>query len=380
MTERALRRFFLVVMATLLSVGCVVVYSATVIQAMATYGNSVRLLTTHVLAIGLGLGGVLGCLALPSRTLRHAAKPLVLLSLGLLILVRLVGPEIGGAHRWFRLGRFSVQPSEFAQLALVLYLADFLARKHLVIQDFRAGFLPPILVTGLMAGSIVLQPDLGTAIVIGAVALLMLLSAKARWQHLGFVVAIGLVILIVLVGSVEYRRRRFLAFLDPWGDPLGAGFQIVQSYVALGSGGLFGQGIGASLQKLFYLPSAHTDFIFALIGEELGLVGTTAILGLFALFICCGIRMAHLADDRFHKYLICGCVGLIGCEAVVHMAVVTGLLPTKGLPLPLVSYGGTSMVVNLLACGFILRASRAMGSERGLPPLSIPRTITAGPS
>jgi len=358
MSDRELRRFLLLVIATLLSLGCVSVYSASAIQASAVYDQSVRFLVHHVGAIALGLGVGLGCLALPYPRLRQSAKGLVLGCLVLLVLVRLAGPEIGGAHRWFRIGRLSIQPSEFAQLALILYLADFLARKRDVIRDVREGFLPPILVTGLCSALVLFQPDLGTSIVMGAVAVLLLVVAKARWRHIGAVLLVGVVVLAVLIVGVEYRRRRMLAFLDPWHDPQGAGFQILQSYFAMAHGGLFGQGIGASLQKLFYLPSAHTDFIFAVIGEELGLVGTTALVGLFALLLGCGIAMAHRAEDLFSKYLICGCIGMIGCEALVHMAVVTGLLPTKGLPLPFVSYGGTAMVNNLLACALVCQASR----------------------
>jgi len=164
--------------------------------------------------------------------------------------------------------------------------------------------------------------------------------------------------LAALIGAEDYRRQRMLAFLNPWQDPAGVGFQILQSYLAFANGGVVGQGLGASMQKLFYLPGAHTDFIFAVIAEELGLIGTTAVLALFVLLISCGIRMALHTEELFGKYLIAGCVSLIGLEAIVNMAVVTGLLPTKGLPLPLVSYGGTAMVGNLLACALILRASR----------------------
>ena len=358
MTDHRLRRFLAVIIATLLSLGCVAVYSATAIPGAAYYGQSLRFVAHHLLAIGLGLGVGFGCLAIPPERLRQSAKLLVALSVILLVVVGVCGAEIGGARRWFRLGRLSLQPSEFAQLALVVYLADFLARKRAVIQQVREGVLPPVLVTGGLAGLVLLQPDLGTAIVMASVLLLLLVVAKARWQHLQIVLVIGLIALVVLVAGVDYRRRRILAFLHPEQDPLGAGFQILQSYMALADGGIIGQGIGASMQKLFYLPGAHTDFIFAIMGEELGLIGTTAIIGLFGLLVACGLRMAHGMEDLFQKYLICGCVGLIGSEALVNMAVVTGLLPTKGLPLPLVSYGGTSMVGNLVACALIFHASR----------------------
>ena len=359
MNDQALRRMLLVITVTLLGFGCIAVYSATAIQGVVTYGQSVAFVGHHLVAIALGLLLGLGCLAVPQEWLRRSAKTCILLSVVLLVGVRLFGQEINGAHRWFRIGHLSIQPSEFAQLALVLYLADFLARKRGAVREFREGFLPPMLITGLMAGLVLLQPDLGTAIVMAAVAMLLLVVAKAQWKHLGLSGVLGVVALIVLIGGEAYRRRRILAFLNPWQDPQGVGFQILQSYAALASGGLAGQGIGASIQKLFYLPGAHTDFIFAIIGEELGFIGTTAILALFGLFVGCGIRLAQTTEDPFSKYVICGCVGLIGCEAIVNMAVVTGLLPTKGLPLPLVSYGGTAMISNLLACALMLRASRA---------------------
>lgn len=358
MTDRALRRFFLLIIATLVGLGCVAVYSTTAIMAHETYGHSLHFVVTHAVAIVVGLGLGLGCLAIPYPVLRRLAKWLVLVSLVLLALVLVLGLEVGGARRWFRIWSLSVQPSELAQLALVLYLSDFFARKQAMVERFREGLLPPILVTGIMAGLVLLQPDLGTAIVMGAVAVLLLVIAKARWRHVGILVALGAVALIVLIGGEEYRRRRMLAFLNPWQDPAGVGFQILQSYLAFANGGLVGQGIGASVQKLFYLPGSHTDFIFAIVAEELGLLGTTALLGLFALFVSCGIRMALAVEDPFSKYLICGCVGLVGLEAIVNIAVATGLLPTKGLPLPLVSYGGTAMVSNLLACALIFHASQ----------------------
>lgn len=359
MTDRDVRRTCVLIMATLVGFGCVAVYSATAIIAHATYGSTLRFAMTHLLAIVIGLVMSLGVLAMPDDWLRRSAKSLVAVSGLLLALVMAVGLEVGGATRWFRLGPLSIQPSEFAQLALVVYMADYLARKQGRMQQFRDGLLPPLIVTGGLAGLVLLQPDLGTAIVMVSVTGVLLLLAKARWTHLGLLAILGVVALAVLIGSEAYRMRRMMAFMNPWQDPAGAGFQILQSYLAFANGGVVGQGLGASMQKLFYLPGAHTDFIFAVIAEELGLIGTTAVLGLFVLLISCGIRMALHTDAIFEKYLIAGCVSLIGLEALVNMAVVTGLLPTKGLPLPLLSYGGTAMVGNVLACALIMRASRS---------------------
>ncbi len=353
------RRMLLLVVSLLLVLGTIAVWSSSAFVAQATYGDSLHFVRRHFVGIACGLVLGVGCLLVPEAALRPMSRWLFVVSLVLLLLVCVFGEEIGGARRWFRIGRLSFQPSELAQLSLVLYLADILARRAAALEDFLRGVLPPLLATGLMAGMVVLQPDLGTAVAMGAVALLLLFIAKARLRHLLLLLPVALVALVALIAGAEYRLRRVLAFLDPWQDPQGSGYQILQSYVALGSGGIAGLGVGASLQKLFYLPSAHTDFIFAIIGEELGLVGTTAVLLLFVLFLACGFRLAILTESLFHKYLVFGLVGLIGLEAVVNIAVVTGLIPTKGMPLPFVSYGGTSMVMNLVAFGLVLRGSRA---------------------
>ena len=358
MNPRQLRQRLLLIITALLGIGLVAVYSASAIVSQNAYGDSFRFVTHHVIGIGVGLAASLACLMIPFPAIRASSRWLYLVSLVLTILVFLVGQEVGGARRWFRIGGFGIQPSELAQLSLALYLADFLARKGPAIQEFRRGLLPALMATGLAAGIVLIQPDLGTAVAMGLVALLLLGVAKARWQHLVGVVVLAVVALVVLIASAEYRRRRILAYLDPWHDPLGVGYQILQSYFALAGGGLIGEGIGASLQKLFYLPSAHTDFIFAIIGEELGLIGSTLVLGLFGLFMTIGFRIAVAAQDLFSKYLVCGLVGMIGFQAVVNMAVVIGLLPTKGLPLPFISYGGSSMVMNLVACALVFQASK----------------------
>ena len=357
MSLRQLRQAMVVIICALLGIGVVAVYSSSAMAAEATYGGTLYFVLHHALSIVGGLLLGVGCLMVPYPHLRRSGRWLFLVSLLLLLCVFLLGQEVGGARRWFRIGRWSLQPSEFAQLSLILYLSDLLARKAAALHEFWRGLLPPLLVTGLAAGLVLVQPDLGTAIAMGAVALLLLSVAKARWRHLAAVAGVAVVALVILIAGAEYRRRRILAFLNPWQDPLGIGYQILQSYFALASGGVMGLGIGASLQKLFYLPSAYTDFIFAIIGEELGLVGTTAVIALFALFVVCGFRLAMAVQDLFAKYLICGLVGMIGLEAMINMGVVTGLLPTKGLPLPFISYGGSSMVMNLVACALIFHAS-----------------------
>jgi len=358
MRPKWLRQALLVIIAALLGIGIVAVYSSSSLISEVNYGGTLQFLVRHLISIACGLGFAVLCLTVPYARLRSSARWLFLVSVMLLVLVWVFGQEAGGARRWFHIGRWSVQPSEFAQLSLVIYLADLLARRSGTLHEFSSGLLPPLLATGLMAGLVLIQPDLGTAVAMGSVGLLLLSVAKARTRHVLAIIGVSVVVLGFLVAGAEYRRRRIFAFLDPWQDPQGSGYQIIQSYLAMASGGLFGEGVGRSMQKLFYLPSAHTDFIFAIIGEELGLVGTTAVIVLFALFLACGFRMAIAAKDLFSKYLVCGLVGMIGLEAMVNIAVVTGMMPTKGLPLPLISYGGTSMVMNLIACALIFQASR----------------------
>lgn len=369
MTPKQLRQCLLWIVLTMLSVGIVSVYSSSAMISHATYGHSLRFIQQHLLAVGIGLLATLGALLLPFDTLRRGAKWLFGLSVVLLILVLVLGPEVGGAQRWFRIGRWSFQPSELAQLALVLYLADVLARKADDLEDVWRGLLPPLAATGLLGTLVLLQPDFGAAMVMGSVAFVLLIVAKARWQHLLILALVAGVGAFVLIMGADYRRHRLLAFLHPDQDPRGSGYQILQSYVALASGGFFGVGIGASMQKLFFLPGAHNDFVFAIIGEELGLLGSTAILTLFALFLLCGFRLAMRCQDAFGKYLICGFVAMIGLKGIVNIAVVIGLLPTKGLPLPLISYGGTAIIMNLLACAVIFQASRY--GERYVPECAV---------
>lgn len=358
MTPKGLRQLLLVIVVTLLGIGVVAVYSASSMISEVNYGGSFHFMFHHVLSILCGAGLGLLCLAVPYPRIRHCARWLFALSLFLLFMVWIFGQEAGGAKRWFRIGRLSIQPSEFAQLSLVIYLADLLERKAAIMQEFRRGLIPPLMATGLMAGLVLIQPDLGTCIAMGAVALLLLAVARANGKQLLGISAGSIIMLGILIAGAAYRRRRIFAFLNPWQDPQGIGYQIIQSFLALSSGGIFGQGIGNSVQKLFYLPSAHTDFVFAILGEELGLLGTSAVILLFGLFLACGFRIAIAAKDLFSKYLVCGLVGMMGLEAMMNIAVVTGLMPTKGLPLPFISYGGSSMVMNLIACALIFQASR----------------------
>ena len=369
MTARSLRQLLLVILFALVGIGLVAVYSSSAMVCEMTYGDSFYFLKTQLFGVALGLALAVGCLFVPFEKIRSSSRWLLIASFVLLVLVLAVGQQVGGAQRWFRIGHFSVQPSELAKLSLILYMADALERKADHIRSFWKGVLPLLAIAGLAALLTLMQPDLGTALVMVSVTFILLAVANAdRKQLLGLGI-LGVAALVVLIGSAEYRRRRMLAFLDPWQDPHGIGYQIIQSYCALARGGVWGVGLGSSWQKLFYLPSAHTDFIFAILGEELGWIGTSAVIGLFGLLVTCGFRLAMLAQNAFSKYVLCGIVGMLGLEAVINIGVVTGMLPTKGLPLPFISYGGTSMVINLLAAALIFQASR-YGERHGARPVS----------
>jgi cell division protein FtsW len=289
----------------------------------------------------------------------------------LLLLVMVLVPGLGvaakGARRWLRLGPISMQPAEMVKLVTVIYMAAYLTRKGDKITSFREGLLPALIVLGLLSGLVLLEPDLGTVVVLGLVTVGMCFLAGARVSHL---LTLGLCAIPLVLGLVlgsSYRRQRLMTFLAPWKEASAAGFQITQSFLAFGSGGPFGVGLGEGKQKLYFLPEAHTDFVLALVGEELGLLGTVSVILLFAVFVWRGFQIATRARVPFGRYLGMGITLLIGGQALVNAAVVTGLLPTKGLTLPFVSYGGSSLVVSLIGVGVLLSISRDRhaGGSRG---------------
>ena len=292
--------------------------------------------------------------------IRRRVKPFLGIALlGLIgVLVPGVGHRVSGASRWFRVGGMGIQPSGFAQLAVILYMADLLSRKRGQLEDFIRGVLPSLVVLGITVLLILAEPDMGTAVSLSAVAILLLFIAWVRGRLLLPLLLSAVPLCIGLILTKPYRVRRILAYLNPWADPEGAGFQLIQSLVALGSGGLFGLGLGESRQKLFYLPAAHTDFIFSVIGEELGFLGATVVVVLLALLVWYGIRIALQAPDSFGVFASLGIVFLMALEALVHIGVTTGAIPTKGLPLPFISYGGTALIVNLVSGAILLNITR----------------------
>jgi cell division protein FtsW len=348
------------VAVVLLSAGVVMVYSASAIVAADRFGDPYFFLKKQLFWALLGSLAMLAAVRVDYRKLERFVLPALIVAGVLLVLVLIppIGQAINGTRRWIRVGVVSFQPVELAKLALVLYLAAFVARRQSVLGEVRRGLLPPLLVAGALAGLVVVQPDLGNCLTLIALTFGMLYLAGAPVRHLGLALAPAVPLLIVAILAAPYRLRRMTAFWDPWSDPRGSGFQIIQSWLAFGNGGLTGQGIGGSRQKLFYLPESHTDFIFAVVGEELGFVGAAVFVALFAVLIWRGLRIGLRSTEPFGAYLALGITLLIATQTLVNLGVVTGLLPTKGLPLPFVSFGGSALLMTMLSTGVLLNISQ----------------------
>lgn len=345
--------------------GVVMVYSASSIMADKRMNDSFYFLKRQSLFAILGFG----CMYLAMKTDYHfwkkAAIPILavcLLSL-LLVFVPGIGGKVKGASRWIRFPGFNFQPAELAKLSLIIFMAYSLDRKQEQIRWFK-GLIPYMSILLLMIILLMAQPDMGSSMTLAAVAIVMLFVAGMRMSH---IISIGLFcapIAYYAIRHKEYRWRRITAFMDPWADPEQSGFQIIQSWLAFGTGGVVGQGLGEGKQKLFYLPEAHTDFILSVIGEELGFIGTVTVAAMFFLLVHRSIRVSIFAEDNFGRFLSLGIAVLLGMQAFVNIAVVMGLVPTKGLALPFISYGGSSLILNLLAVGILLNVSSRM---RGVP-------------
>jgi len=345
--------------------GCVMIYSASAVSAGETSGNPYRYLVKQIAA--LALAGI-AAFVVYRTDYRLFAKPWVVygayaatLALCVFTLFR---PPINGARRWIPMGLTMLQPAELLKVALVVLLAHQLARKTEKAGDPERALLPVVVFSGLAAGVVVLQPDLGTAVcyVLLCAALLWLAGARARWFAFGALAMVP--ILAVLLLSAGYRRARILSFIDPWADPLGRGFQAIQSLIAVGAGGWFGNGLGGGRQKLFFLPFPHTDFIFAIVGEELGFAGALGIVVCFGVVAWRGLRAARRAPDAFAGFLAAGATAMIVVQAAINLSVVLALVPTKGIPLPFVSYGGSSLIASWIAGALILNVSQHEVPER----------------
>jgi cell division protein FtsW len=347
--------------ATLLLVfaSIVMVYSASALVALERYQQPYLFVTRQVMWTVLGLALLALAMRVDYRTYRNDTFVWALLGLVTLMLIAvLFSAPINGTRRWFGLGGLGVQPSELAKIACVFFTALILERRMHRIDELSYSMLPISIVVGVLGGLILLEPDFGTAVSLVLIVVAMVFAAGLNYRYLVGAVLVALPAIYLVLVSAPYRRRRLLAFWDPWADPLGDGFQIIQSLIAVGTGGLFGRGLMEGVQKLFYLPEPHTDFIFAVIGEELGLIGATGVLACFCLIAWRGLRISLRAQDSFGSFVALGITSMIVVQAFVNMSVVLGLLPTKGIPLPLVSAGGSSLMVSLLATGVLLNISQ----------------------
>lgn len=355
--------------AILISIGVVMIYSASAINAYDRYGDSAYYLKRHLAY--LLVGGFLAYAAanVSCEALRARAKILLGACIVLLVLVLIphVGHSTGGARRWFRLLGFSFQPSEVLKIVMIFYMADFLDRRKEAVSDLKRTIGPALIVLGLCCGLIFKQPDFGTAVSVALVVFVLFFAAGLKLRYLMTLALCSLPLVILAVVSQPYRMKRLLAFLHPWEDPRGVGFQIIQSFLAFGSGGLFGTGLGRSQQKLFFLPESHTDFIFSIIGEETGFVGTSVVVVLFLLVIFGGMVIVFRSRTFFTQLFSLGLVSLLALQSIINLGVSTGALPTKGLSLPFISYGGSALLANLVALGFLINLSRQAEAAQDEP-------------
>ncbi len=355
----------LITVLILTTVGFIMIFSASAILAQQRYGDNLFFLKRQLIFGLLGLFMMFVLSKFDYRGLRPLAYPLLFASFFLLILVYVpgIGYRVGGARRWIHLGNITIQPSEIAKLSLIIYMAYYFSKKKETIRDFKKGVLPVLGITFALIALIYPQPDFGSAMFLSLLLITFLFIAGARFLHLGLLGAAVLPFGIYAIFHAGYRYRRFIAFLDPWKSPKSTGFQIIQSFISFGSGGVFGRGLGNGQQKLFFLPAPHTDFIFSVIGEELGFIGVVIIIVLFMLLLVRGFRIAYLAQSQFASYLALGITLMIGLQTVINLGVVMGLLPTKGIPLPFISYGGSSLLITLMGVGILLNISKRLDAK-----------------
>jgi cell division protein FtsW len=339
--------------------GVVMVYSASAVIAARDNGNQFHYVIKQGVWVAIGFGVMLLMMQFNYQQLknRRIVYGLLFICTTTLMGVFAFSP-INGAHRWLKFPGFSLQPSEMSKLALIIFLAYFLEKRAGEEGDFWRTFLPCGIVTAWLAALVVIEPDFGTAMMLVLIFAVVVFTAGARVMHLAMAAAPALVVAAGLLIFVPWRLKRLVTFLDPWADQQGAGFQVVQSLIAIGSGGSNGLGFAQGKQKMLFLPFAHSDFIFAVIGEELGLVGAVAVVAMFALFLWRGLRTALLAPDRFGMLLSMGIVAGVVAQALFNISVVLSLVPTKGIPLPFISYGGSSLVPTLAAVGILLNVSQ----------------------
>ncbi|MGE5395935.1 MAG: putative lipid II flippase FtsW [Chitinophagales bacterium] len=349
-----------IVTLILLCIGLIMVSSASAVTAGYRLDNPYFFMKKQVLWVALGIIVMIITMRVNYEKLRELSLPAIIIAIVLLLVVFIpgVGKAVKGSTRQIYLGLFNLSPSELAKVCMVLFMSSSLARHMDGIKDAVRGLLPHLILIGLICGLVMMQPDLGTTFIIAVTAFVMLSVAGARWEHMALMAMVGVMALALLIYFEPYRMIRFTAFLNPWKYPTSFGFQTIQSLYALGSGGIFGVGLGLSRQKFFYLPEQHTDFIFAILGEELGYLGVLVVLTLFLIFAWRGIKTALNAPDAFGSFLAVGATSLIIIQAMVNIGVVSGALPVTGIPLPFISYGGSSLVITMISVGLLLNVSR----------------------
>lgn len=346
--------------AVLLGLGVVMVYSSSAVSAYVNFHDSYYFLKRQMIWVSLGLLTMLLTMNIDYHVWRKLAKPIMLVTLCLLVLVLIpgLGKVVNGARRWLGFGSLYLQPSEVAKLSMVLFCSTTLARYQGEITSFFKGIVPQLLALLVVFGLILKEPDLGTALAIGGTVFVLLFTAGAKISHLVSLGVAGVSGIIAAIIVEPYRLKRLLAFSDPWADPLDTGYHIIQSLYAIGSGGLFGVGLGRSREKFLYLPEPHTDFIFAILGEELGFIGTTTVILLFFLFAWRGFKVAISAPDIYGSLLAAGLTTMIIMQALMNIAVVTASMPVTGIPLPFISFGGSALIFTMAGVGILLNISR----------------------
>ncbi|HWJ03890.1 MAG TPA: stage V sporulation protein E [Verrucomicrobiae bacterium] len=344
----------------LLAIGIVMVYSSSAIKAHLEFDDPYHFFKRQLAWAAMGIATMAMVMNISYTNLHRYAKPLLYVALALLVIVKIpgVGREVNGAVRWIGLGPLSLQPSEVIKIAMVIFLARYLADRTERIKQFVKGMLPPLGLLALVAGLIMLQPDLGTVLAIAGTTFMILIAAGARWGHIAALGSAGIGLVVLAIAAAPYRMKRILAYLDPWADPSGKGYQTIHALLALGSGGFFGLGFGQSRQKFLYLPESHTDFIFAIIGEELGILGASIVVILFVIFAWRGYKTAISAPDPFASLLAVGITSMVAIQAGINIGVVSGLLPVTGITLPFLSYGGSSLLFTMVPVGILLNISR----------------------
>jgi len=352
-------RLLFIVTLVLVFVGLVMVFSASAVMAKERYHSGYFFLWRQIGWAAAGFLAMLLGMRIDYKRLKHPAVVFSLLGLTTLMLISVFFLDRAhNTHRWIHFGGFSFQPSELAKPVLILFLAFFLENRTKSMDDWRSTLLPAVLPTLVFIGLIVFQPDLGTAIACAAITVCILFVAGLNMKYLAYAFIGSLLPLYFLIFHVAYRRDRILAFLNPYSDPQGRGFHIIQSLIAISTGGLTGVGLMEGKEKLFYLPEPHTDFIFSVLGEELGLVGCLVVVLLFATLLWRGVRAALRTQDMFGRFLAVGITSMVVVQAFINISVVLGLMPTKGIPLPLISYGGSSLFITLACVGVLLNITK----------------------